>query len=95
MAKFTDVEKHLSTNPAFIGELLANPKNALKKARLEIDNQEDARRLEVFVRLTKLNLNAAANLTNFKTSMKADWGIGMGCCNSKKLAALNVDRLGD
>lgn len=94
MSKFSDVEKHLSTNPAFIGELLTNPKTALQKAKIEIDNQEDARRLEMFIRMTKLNLNAAANLTNFKTSMKADWGIGMGCCNSKNLASINIEKLG-
>lgn len=85
MATFHDLQSHLSKNPTFIGELLNDPKAALEKAHLELKDEKDIKRLETFVGLANLNVNAAAKLAGFHPPFKAGWGIGAGCCNGQTL----------
>jgi len=88
MATFKDLEKTLQDNPALLGELLVNPAVALKKARIELTNKEDVRRLEGFLRLAQTQIKVSAGLVGLNTG-KSDWGIGAGCCNGRSLTKLD------
>ena len=83
MATFNDLQSYLEKNPTFLGELVNNPKEALASANIKLDNEEDVKKLETLVHLSQLNIKIAADLINLKTSYKAEWGIGYGCCNAQ------------
>ena len=82
MANLSEVEAKLSSSPSWIGVLLVNPQSALEEAGLSLDDANETRRLESFVRSTQTQVTLAGKLANFAPSASAEWGIGFGCCNS-------------
>lgn len=88
MSTFKDLEKKLQENPELLGELLVSPKVALKKARLELTDKEDVRKLEGFIRLSQSQIKVSAGLVGLNAG-RSDWGIGAGCCNGRSLNKLD------
>jgi hypothetical protein len=81
---FADVQKLAERDPAFVGELIANPKNALRSRKITLADPKDLKRVELFAKVGQSGLRAAADLVGFKTRT-AKWGIGAGCCNGRAL----------
>ena len=82
MATLSEVEAKLSSSPSWLGVLLVNPQSALEEAGLGLDDANETRRLESFVRTTQNQVTVAGKLANFAPSATADWGIGFSCCSS-------------
>lgn len=91
MATLSEVEAKLQVDPAFIGELMVNPIMALTEAGLMLTDANDARRLERMVLSLQKELVVAGELAQFNPNAQADWGIGMGCCNSNCLQQYNTE----
>lgn len=53
------------------------------------------RRAEAFAKTAQEQVKLAGRLSGFQTSDKAEWGIGMGCCNSTSLVTLESRELGN
>ncbi|MCW3103528.1 MAG: hypothetical protein JWO09_1968 [Bacteroidetes bacterium] len=77
----------LATDLKFLGRFLVDPAVAVAEAKIDLNVQE-MRRAEAFAKTAQEQVRLAGRLSGFQTSAKADWGIGMGCCNSKALVTL-------
>lgn len=84
MATFKDLERKMQNEPSLLGELLVDPKAALKKAGVELTNKEEVKKLEGFVRMSQSQIKVSAGLVGFNPGRVA-WGIGAGCCNGRSL----------
>lgn len=82
MATLVNVEEKLHQDPAFIGQLMVNPMQALTDANLMLTDSNDAKRLERMILSLQKELTTAGQLAAFNANAQANWGIGMGCCNS-------------
>ncbi len=81
---FQDVKAKAERDPAFLAELIVNPKKALQKAHFELTDSRDINRLELFVRTSQENVNAAGKIVGLRTQLDS-WGIGASCCNGRLL----------
>ncbi len=85
------LECKLATDLRFLGQFLVDPATAVQQAGIDLNSQE-MRRAEAFAKTAQEQVKLAGRLSGFQTSDKADWGIGMGCCNSKALVTLEDRR---
>jgi hypothetical protein len=90
MATLADIEQKLANEPSFIGELMVEPQQALNDAGLQLDNPNDTRRMERLVRSLQKQLTVAGEMAAFNPSARAEWGIGMSCCNEECLQEYNT-----
>lgn len=86
MSKF---ECRIKEDPSFFAKFIVNPKEALAIAEIQLDNVADVKRLEMFARNAQEQLRVAGRLSGFELSSEAAWGIGISCCNSKSLFAID------
>lgn len=84
----------LVTDLKFLAQFLVAPAEAVKQANIDLNNQE-MRRAEAFAKTAQEQVKLAGRLSGFQTSDKAEWGIGMGCCNSTSLVTLESRELGN
>jgi hypothetical protein len=84
MATFKDVKARAERNPAFLAQLVVNPKKALADANLKVTAPADVARLELFAKMAGEQIRAAGAIVGIKAGQN-EWGIGAGCCNSKVL----------
>lgn len=90
LAKF---ELLMKEDPSFLAKFIVNPKEALETAGVQLENAADVKRIEGLARAAQEQLRVAARLSGFELSSEANWGIGMSCCNTKALRAIDVDEV--
>lgn len=81
---FADVKARAERDPAFLGQLVVNPKKALKDAKINLTDSRDVNRIELFVKAAQEQLKATGKLVGLKVNT-ASWGIGCSCCNTRLL----------
>ena len=79
------LECKLITDKQFLGKFLVDPKETMENEGISLGNISDVKRAESFLRNAQTQIKAAAELSGFQSSNKADWGIGFFCCNSLSL----------
>lgn len=77
----------LVTDLKFLGHFLVAPADAVKQAKIDLTAPE-MRRAEAFAKTAQEQVKLAGRLSGFQTSDKAEWGIGIACCNSNALVTL-------
>lgn len=83
------LEELLANDLTFLGQFIVDPSSALKEQKIELETKEDTRRVEAFAKVAQQQVQLNGKLSGFETSSKAEWGIGMGCCNSKAFITLD------
>ena len=78
----------LVTDLKFLATFLVDSAEAIKRAGIDLNNQE-MKRAEAFAKTAQEQVKLAGRLSGFQVSDKAEWGIGAGCCNSKALITLD------
>lgn len=83
-ATFAQVKAKAEKDKAFLGQLIVDPSKALKGAGLDVADPRDAKRIELFVKLSQENIRSAGRVVGI-VARESDWGIGAGCCNGRVL----------
>ncbi len=81
---FNDVKARVANDPAFLANLVVDPRKALREGGFQLEDPADVTKVELLVRSSQENLRASARVMGIRTGT-AEWGIGAGCCNSRML----------
>lgn len=87
--KLKEIQVMAQKDPAFLGMLITNPKNALLVAKIELTEEKDMRTVELFARRTQKHLQNTAQAMGFKVQAGGcHCGVGIHCCNARVLDSM-------